>query len=151
MAGATNRQLKALGFRPAAVETIRSLTGGRLSIRSAILAAVKAGIPIREKPVTSDKRTEAWVTKMASGLRATRLRMPGQMVLRARERKDAAAAAFGRYNRASLREQMAAERASHRGDDAAVARHLSRSDAYMAKASGWRKAAKRHEKRTTQR
>ncbi len=49
MAGANNKSLKAAGFKPAAIEKIRTTGGAGLSIRSAIGHAQQHGIAIPAK------------------------------------------------------------------------------------------------------
>ena len=51
MAGANNRQLKAAGFKPAAIKVIRSTGGRGLSLRSAISTAQGHGLAVPAKAV----------------------------------------------------------------------------------------------------
>lgn len=154
MAGATNRQMKAAGYRESAIKQVREAQGGRLSLLDAAKVAVRLGVPIRATLPKVTAERAAWVDKMATGLqrvgamvRQQALRRPGAIQGRARERMGAAKAAFLRLNAASMRHEEAAYQASQRGNDAATTHHLARADILRDKAKEWRKIAKRHEAR----
>lgn len=78
MAGASNRALKAAGFKPAEIKAIRSKVGGRLNLRSAISAATQHGIAVPDKVHAFVDKRDAKAAKKAPS-------QPGPMAMRQRK------------------------------------------------------------------
>lgn len=124
MAGANNRQLKAAGWKPAAIQKIRSGQGGALSIRSAMKVADRVGVGTPAKAVqkhgTGSDAPAGW-KDAASGKR----RQAEDGAKRLAEYRSAAeghqrASDEGkRANRAAIREQIKRLRESE-GDVASL-------------------------------